>query len=787
MVKYFNINLINKSMNIAIVGTAISGNKGAAAMYESTVQTIREKYPNAKFSLLTPYYKDDIKKDTFDGVTVLNASPKYLVIKIIPFAFIYWVFNLFHLPTHLIAKRCKEISAIEDADVVLDEGGISFVDGREKYLTFNIAILLPALFMKKRIVKCAQALGTFKNPINRIAAKIFLPKVDLIVARGEKTLENLKDIKITENVVLGADYAFSLRLSEKDKEGIQEYLNNPLFQKDSLVGICPSTVIDNYCKKNDKKYDKIMADFIDYIVEEKNYPVAIIPHSVRTNTEKPKNNDLPTCELIYERVKNKDKVILVDDELNPRELRILIGKCNLFVGSRFHSMVSSLAMKIPTLVVGWSHKYKEVLDMFDLSEYAFNHKLLSTEKLIEEFEKLDENQKDISKKIEKHLPDVIKESDKHVEYIEKIATERPGKFKLGKFNDETKEYYLGEFEECRIGYSNDKKIRKGAASGGMISTILINLLESNEVDGALVTETDVKNGKLSYKTFIATTKEEILSAQTSVYYDVPILTKVPEIKNFNGKVAVVGVPCQISNLTLMMKNDPELREKIAFKIGMFCGHISKDSLIKDVLKKKGIKEEDIETFKFRRGHWRGKTFIKMKNGDVIRFPFSEYSTYQNLYFDSADRCLACNDHTSEDADISCGDVWDFKYKRLGIKHNAVIVRNKKAKAVIDNMVENDEVILEKVHPEKIFRAQNRSLISHKHIKAKAVLSKILLNKEIKYDKKTERARWNDYLAAFFIIVDIKLAESKIGRKIIFLLPRKFWYIYMAATKYLVSF
>jgi coenzyme F420-reducing hydrogenase beta subunit len=530
-----------------------------------------------------------------------------------------------------------------------------------------------------------------------------------------------------------------------------------------------------------------MADFIDYVVKDKEYPVALIPHSIRLNTDKRKNNDLLICKSIYEKVKNKKKVILIEEELNPRELRILIGECRLFVGSRFHSMVSSLAMEVPTLVVGWSHKYKEVLDMFGLDEYAFSHKLLTNEKLVEEFEKLEKNQNEVKKKISKNLPEVIDMSNKHVDYIYKIATERPGKFKLGKYNDATKEYYLGEFEETHIGYSNNEEIRKGAASGGMISSILVHMLENNEIDGALVTKTAIKDEKLSYKTFIATSKEEILSARTSVYYDVPILSKIPDIKKFNGRVAIVGLPCQISNLKRMTNNDEVLKKKIAFTIGMFCGHISKDTLIKDVLKKKGIKEEDIAEFKFRKGHWRGKTYIKMKDGKIIRFPFSEYSTYQNLYFDSADRCIACNDHTAEQADISCGDVWDFKYKKLGIKHNAIIVRSKKSKNVIDRMIKNKEVNLEKVHPEKIFRAQNRSLISHKHIKSRAVLTKILMDKEIKFDKEIEKARWNDYLAAFLTIIHIKLAQNKIGRKIIFLIPRKLWYYYMALTKTLVSF
>jgi coenzyme F420-reducing hydrogenase beta subunit/polysaccharide pyruvyl transferase WcaK-like protein len=774
-------------MKIAIFGTSISGNKGAAAMYESTVQTITEKYPEAEFFLLTPYYGEDKGRKTFSNVTILKANPVYLALKIIPLALIYGVLKFFHLPTHLVTKYSKEISALDDADVILDEGGVSFVDGRELYILFDIAILLPGFFMGKRTVKCAQALGTFRNPINWLTAKIFLPRVDLIVARGKKTLENLKKIKVEKNVVLGADYAFSLRISEKDRYGVNNYLESELFKDENLIGVCPSTVIEKYCEKNKKDYAQIMADFIDYVVKDKEYPVALIPHSIRLNTDKRKNNDLLICKSIYEKVKNKKKVVLIEEELNPRELRLLIGACRLFVGSRFHSMVSSLAMEVPTLVVGWSHKYKEVLDMFDLDEYAFSHKLLTNEKLVEEFEKLEKNQNEVKKKISKNLSKVIDMSDKHVDYISKIAIERPGKFKLGKYNDATKEYYLGEFEECRVGYSSYENIRKGAGSGGMVSSILIHMLENNQIDGALVTKMIMKKGQLSYKSFIATTKKDVLSAQTSIYYDVPILTKLLEIKKFDGRVAIVGLPCQISTLKKLQKMDKELSTKIPFTIGLFCGHISKVSLIRDLLMKKKIKEKDIKKLYFKKGLWRGETIIELKTGESIKFPSTVYTTYQNLFFDSAEKCISCNDHTAEQADISCGDVWDFKYKKLGIKHNAVIVRSKKAKSVIYKMIRNKEVNLKTVHPEKIFRAQDRSLRNHKHIKARAVLSKIMFKKEIRYDEEIERARWNDYLAAFLIIVQMEMAKNKVTRKIIFLIPRKLWYYYMALTKILVSF
>lgn len=772
-------------MTFGIIGPTISGNKGAAAMYEAAVQTLTKKYPRSKFYLFSYYPKADRKLPKFENVEVVNASPKRLVLFIVPLAFVYGVFQKLHIPTFPL-RKIKVIKALSKCDIILDEGGISFVDGREKYLIFNVAILLPGMFMGKKIVKCAQALGTFKNTINNLLAKIFLPRVDLIVARGEKTQEHLDELNLN-NVVLGTDYAFSLRITEEDERSVEKYLKTEAFgNKGRIVGLCPSTVIENYCDKVGKDYVKITADFIDYLTKN-GYSVAIIPHSIRKNTEKRKNNDLPVCRKIFDASNDKKRVLLVEDELNPRELRVLIGYCDLFVGSRFHSMISSLAMKVPTLVVGWSHKYKEVLGMFDADKYAFGHEKLTAEYLISEFNRLEKDKDAIRKLYEKNLPNVVGLADKHVEFIDSVLFKTPGKFKLGKLSDSTQEYYLGKFKSCRIGYSLQENIRKGAASGGIISTTLVHLLEAGEIQGALVTKTKVENGKLGYETFIATTPEEILSAQTSVYYDVPVLEKLDEVRKFNGKVAIVALPCQLKILGLMMKRDSELKEKLTFTIGVFCGHISKRNLVLDVLeKKKGIKESEIKEFRFRKGHWRGKMHVWLKNGEKVEFPFSDYSTYQNLFLDSADRCVACNDHTAEYADMSCGDVWDYSYKKLGKKHNAIVVRSERAEEIVDEMLGRNKVLLEQVVPEKIFKAQSRSLIYHKHIKARAVLSKLIFGKSIKYAD-SEKARWNDYLAAWMILMNIQLAKSKLGRKLIFIIPTKLWYFYLVVFKGLTSF
>ena len=94
-----------------------------------------------------------------------------------------------------------------------------------------------------------------------------------------------------------------------------------------------------------------MVAFIERL-QERGRKVLLVPHSVRTGTEKTHNNDLPLCREIHQKLSVSNKVLFVDRELSSQQLRYLIGRCGLFVASRFHAMVSSLAMAVPTLVIG---------------------------------------------------------------------------------------------------------------------------------------------------------------------------------------------------------------------------------------------------------------------------------------------------------------------------------------------------------------------------------------------------------------------------------------------------
>jgi len=405
--------------HVTIIGSALSGNKGASAMLESAIQTLGERVPDVKFTLLSMYPTEDRQQNHYKNLEIVAANPKQLGVSINSLALLY---RLLPPLRPLIRNRSKAIKALVSSQVLLDQGGITFTDGREKFLVYNIASILPALNVGTPVFKCAQAVGPFTNPINRIAAKTFLPKAEVLVTRGSITHKFAEDLGL-KNLYAGADYAFSLELDGTEEASVAKQFELGFFDDGNVVGLSPSVVLQKKVEARGGDYVGQMAAFINYLTAA-GRKVLLVPHSVRTGTDKTHNNDLPLCREIFAKVNQFDQVLFLDRELSSQELRYLIGRCEYFVASRFHAMVSSLAMSVPSLVIGWSHKYKEVLEMFELEDWAFGHDKLETAYLQQRFEELVAAKDDVTAKLEKNLPTVKRRSVAQADLIAHIITER---------------------------------------------------------------------------------------------------------------------------------------------------------------------------------------------------------------------------------------------------------------------------------------------------------------------------------------------------------------------------
>jgi len=223
----------------------------------------------------------------------------------------------------------------------------------------------------------------------------------------------------------------------------------------------------------------------------------------------------------------------------------------------------------------------------------------------------------------------------------------------------------GHFLSAHVAHSTEPFIQEHATSGGLVSQILIHLLETGQIDGAVVIKSS--DGPLwKGEPIIARTKEEILSGMKSKYAIVPTNTVLSQIREENGRFACVGLPCQIHGLQKAMALDPKLKAKITLTIGIFCHAAIEHEAFRVIWDTLGEKAKLAKKFISRIGKHPGAPHIELADGSHYPVYYGNRSGYRptsievinvlyRLY--TPERCMTCFDALAEFADISVGDPW----------------------------------------------------------------------------------------------------------------------------------
>lgn len=245
--------------------------------------------------------------------------------------------------------------------------------------------------------------------------------------------------------------------------------------------------------------------------------------------------------------------------------------------------------------------------------------------------------------------------------------------------------YTGPFNKIGIAYTTDSFLRKNAASGGVITSVLIYLLEKGEIDGVVTLGMDKEKPWLS-KPFIATTREEVIDSAQSKYCISSVNEILPEISCFNGQLAYVGLPPQVQSIRKLQEIKHPSVQNIRYIFGPFYGNTLHFSSIKSLLKSYHEKDhKQISKLYFRYGEWPGSMRIEMKNGRIIEL--KKFHANYLIPFHILKNSLLCTDLANEFADLSVGDAWAPVYEERGKGFSLVIIRNNASDIVLNEMIQ----------------------------------------------------------------------------------------------------
>jgi hypothetical protein len=141
----------------------------------------------------------------------------------------------------------------------------------------------------------------------------------------------------------------------------------------AFITVMPSIVVERLVSNEPAPYVKAMATLISALAAATKLPVVLAAHSYEPSLKRQRMNDRPTLLDLAQRLASEDRVTVIDTELTAGQLRSLIARSEFLVTSRFHAMISALATATPVFVIGWSHKYREVLSDFGLERLGAGH------------------------------------------------------------------------------------------------------------------------------------------------------------------------------------------------------------------------------------------------------------------------------------------------------------------------------------------------------------------------------------------------------------------------------
>ncbi len=284
--------------------------------------------------------------------------------------------NMYYYFTRIVAKLIhikyfyRKLVTKNFIDSV-NKNNIYFSVGGDNYCYDNI--IWGCIYLNKRVNKKGAKTvlwGVSIEPyiISKKRVRKDLQKYALIVARESITYQALLDAGI-KNVLLCPDPAFIL-----DKV---ELLWPDGFKCDKdIVGINISPMALDYSRNSAiilQNYKKL----IDYILDNTDYSIALIPHVIWNG-----GDDRVINSLLYEDYRGNNRVVCIDDH-NCEELKGYIARCRFFVGARTHSTIAAYSSMIPTLVVGYSVKANGIAkDLFG----EYEHYVLSVQEIGDENE-----------------------------------------------------------------------------------------------------------------------------------------------------------------------------------------------------------------------------------------------------------------------------------------------------------------------------------------------------------------------------------------------------------------
>lgn len=274
----------------------------------------------------------------------------------------------------------------------------------------------------------------------------------------------------------------------------------------------------------------------------------------------------------------------------------------------------------------------------------------------------------------------------------------------------TADPWIGRHLGAFVGHAETDGLRTHGSSGGMVTWVAAELLRRGLVDGVLHVTPETEGDRL-FRYRISRSEAEVRGGAKSRYYPIDLAEVIAEVRARPGRYAFVGVPCFVKAIQLLRREDPVLDQRIAFTLGLFCGHMKSAHFTASIARQLGAAPSDVAAIDFRKkdpsrpANWY-RAQLTLRDGSIREqdwWHLADGDWGAGFFQNSA--CNFCDDVSAETADIAFGDAWVEPYSSDGRGTNVVVVRSRAMRDLVGEGIAAGVLSLEAVDAEFVRETQ----------------------------------------------------------------------------------
>jgi polysaccharide pyruvyl transferase WcaK-like protein len=256
----------------------------------------------------------------------------------------------------VLGVKLREYGCItlDDISGLVDISGFAYTDQWGTQPTLDL-MKLTCFYREngKSVVLLPQAFGPFQSKKTRLAFSKAFENASLVFARDAASYNYIADIVgESKKLLIAPDITlFYPNRSHQDTASVSSY-----------VCIVPNVrMLDQGQKEWGSSYERILLKAIKTVIR-RGKKIYIVIHDST-------GQDLLLARSICRETGNNH--VRVHEENCPLKLKKFLAGSYFVLGSRYHSLIAAFSQCVPSIALGWSHKYEMLYKEFASSSYMF--------------------------------------------------------------------------------------------------------------------------------------------------------------------------------------------------------------------------------------------------------------------------------------------------------------------------------------------------------------------------------------------------------------------------------